>query len=397
MRIPPLPCQPAATRGHRRLIPMAGVALLALLSACANNPPPLDQSREAATYRARTHDYSAPGPASDPWRPYIVEAAERFDVPERWIREVMRAESGGHAEVDGQPITSPVGAMGLMQVMPETYETLRVRYALGDDPYDPHNSILAGGAYIREMYELYGSPGFLAAYNAGPGRLEDYLHRNRTLPDETRRYVAMIGPYIRDSQPKNPIPDEQFAGNMLPVEIPPGPRHQRQVFAVARVITPPLPPRGAHGVQVAELPRPSRAERGAAALVELPVPPRPVAPPAQLAAVAPPIRQGLHLINPAMADTLPLRGGGGPSGAWAIQVGAFGNESLARAAVGSAKDQAHENLAVARPMVASVQQGHAVLYRARLLGLSHEAAMQACERLSHGRTSCTVLSPAAQS
>ena len=42
-------------------------------------------------------------------------------------------------------------------------------------PTIPHNNILAGTAYMREMYDVYGSPGFLAAYNAGPRRLDDYL------------------------------------------------------------------------------------------------------------------------------------------------------------------------------------------------------------------------------
>ena len=57
--------------------------------------------------------------------------------------------------------------MGLMQVMPATYDELRQQYNLGDDPYDPANNIMAGAAYMREMYDIYGSPGFLAAYNAG--------------------------------------------------------------------------------------------------------------------------------------------------------------------------------------------------------------------------------------
>ena len=86
---------------------------------------------------------------------------------------------------------SSVGALGLMQVMPATYEGLRVRYQLGDDPYDPHNNILAGTAYIREMYDRFGSPGFLAAYNAGPGAVKKY----HGVPPyrETQRYVAKVG------------------------------------------------------------------------------------------------------------------------------------------------------------------------------------------------------------
>jgi D-alanyl-D-alanine carboxypeptidase len=98
----------------------------------------------AEGWRRPTHYYPPPGPPDDPWGPYVREAAERFRVPGRWVRAVMHQESGGE-----QQATSPVGAMGLMQVMPATYEGLRERYQLGDDPYDPHNNILAGTAYIR--------------------------------------------------------------------------------------------------------------------------------------------------------------------------------------------------------------------------------------------------------
>ena len=159
-----------------------------------------------------------PGPPEDPWGPYIREAAKRFDVPEIWIRSVMRVESGGNEYLNGQLITSSAGAMGLMQVMPETYEELRDRYSLGDDPFDPHDNILAGAAYMREMYDIYGSPGFLAAYNAGPRRLDDYLSNNRPLPDETRRYVAMIGPDIVGVYPNSRSPAEDYAMNALPIE-----------------------------------------------------------------------------------------------------------------------------------------------------------------------------------
>ena len=76
-----------------------------------------------------------------------------------WIRSVMRVESGGNQYQNGQLITSSAGAMGLMQVMPETYDELHDRYSLGDDPFDPHDNILAGTAYLREMYDIYGSPG----------------------------------------------------------------------------------------------------------------------------------------------------------------------------------------------------------------------------------------------
>jgi soluble lytic murein transglycosylase-like protein len=97
-----------------------------------------------------------PGNTDDPWNPYIREAAYRFHVPELWIREVMQQESGGRLyDDDGALIASPVGAMGLMQVMPQTYDLLQQRYQLRSDPYEPRDSIMAGTAYIREMYDRY--------------------------------------------------------------------------------------------------------------------------------------------------------------------------------------------------------------------------------------------------
>ncbi len=209
----------------------------ALLSACAGSHPsaPMTATQEAATYIARAKpSYTPPGPPEDPWRPYIEEASKRFDVPERWVREVMRVESGGHQfRASGVLVTSPVGAMGLMQLMPATYDEVRARYNLTDDAFDPHNNILAGTAYLREMYDAFGSPGMLAAYNGGPARLEDYLVHNRPLPAETRRYVAMIAPYIRGEWPQSRSPAEQYAVNQLPDEIPAGPRYAPRHILVA--------------------------------------------------------------------------------------------------------------------------------------------------------------------
>jgi hypothetical protein len=122
---------------------------------------------------------------------YIAEAARRFGVPAAWIRAVMGAESAGDARA-----ISRKGAMGLMQIMPDTWSELRTRYGLGRDPFDPRDNILAGAACLREMHNRYGSPGFLAAYNAGPERYEDYLAGIRALPAETRAYVALLAPLV---------------------------------------------------------------------------------------------------------------------------------------------------------------------------------------------------------
>jgi soluble lytic murein transglycosylase-like protein len=122
---------------------------------------------------------------SSTWASYITEAAQRFSVPAQWIRAVMQLESHGDTTA-----LSPKGAMGLMQIMPQTYAELRLRYHLGPDPYALHNNILAGAAYLREMHDRYGPAGFLAAYNAGPGRYEDYLMRGRLCP----RRLAIMSP-----------------------------------------------------------------------------------------------------------------------------------------------------------------------------------------------------------
>lgn len=132
----------------------------------------------------------------DQWQNYIAEAARDFAIPEPWIRAVMRQESGGRTMLDGHLITSPAGAMGLMQVMPGTYSDLRRRYALGRDSYDPHDNILAGAAYLREMYERYGYPYLFAAYNAGPKRFDAFLLSGKPLPSETLGYVQSIVPGV---------------------------------------------------------------------------------------------------------------------------------------------------------------------------------------------------------
>lgn len=129
-------------------------------------------------------------PPDDPVAAAIAEASRRFGLPTTWIRAVMRAESGGDPRA-----ASPTGAMGLMQIMPATWEELRVRHALGDDPFDPRDNILGGTGYLRDLLDRYGSPGFLAAYNAGPGRYEE-RRSGRPLPDETRAYLATLAPLL---------------------------------------------------------------------------------------------------------------------------------------------------------------------------------------------------------
>lgn len=130
-------------------------------------------------------------PNTDPLATYVAEASQRFDIPEAWIRAVIGVESAGEVAA-----TSSVGAMGLMQVMPQTYATLRARLGLGANAYDPHDNIMAGAAFLRDMHDRYGNAGFLAAYNAGPARYEEFRAGGRALPSETILYVARLGPML---------------------------------------------------------------------------------------------------------------------------------------------------------------------------------------------------------
>jgi soluble lytic murein transglycosylase-like protein len=121
----------------------------------------------SAAAEARSAAHTASSRTNDPFADFIDDASRRFGVPVQWIRSVLSVESAG--DVRGR---SSKGAIGLMQIMPETWADLRLRYGLGNDPYDRRDNILAGTAYLRELHDRYGSPGFLAAYNAGPARYE---------------------------------------------------------------------------------------------------------------------------------------------------------------------------------------------------------------------------------
>jgi hypothetical protein len=311
----------------------------------------LAASREEAGGYARraARNYPVPGTADDPWGPYIREAAARFAIPERWVREVMRQESGGHQDdADGLPITSSAGAMGLMQVMPGTYELLRQRYGLGGDPYEPHDNILAGAAYIREMYDMFGAPGFLAAYNAGPDRLSASLSGGEPLPDETVNYLASVAPRLGD--------------------------------AVA--MSGPLAAYAGGGAAVAAEDASYRAFDGGGLVT-------PDAPTGVLTAVSIPARPP----EPSAPAVVPVATGATYSaGGWAIQVGAYPDPANSAAAIAAARARAAEFLDGARPAIIPIQRA-GTLYRARLLGLSAQAAVAACARLSGQGVDCFAVPP----
>jgi len=133
------------------------------------------------------------------WRPYIAEASARFGIPAQWIGQVMRAESAGKTMLDGRPITSRAGAMGLMQLMPGTWVEMRSALGLGANPHDPRDNILAGTFYLRLMYDRFGYPGLFGAYNAGPARYAAFLALGNDALDEQIGNVLVVARFDHEN------------------------------------------------------------------------------------------------------------------------------------------------------------------------------------------------------
>jgi len=298
----------------------------------------------------------------------VREASARFAVPQTWVRAVIRQESGGREYFHGAPVTSTAGAMGLMQLMPATYAELAARYGLGDDPYDPHDNIMAGTAYISELAARYGSPGFLAAYDAGPRRVDDYLAGRSALPNETIAYLASVAPRLVGSGAMSG-PLAAFAGGGGGAAVSQAP-----------------PP-----VEVAEAEPPTAPGSqlwGGAPAAPAPAPAfvPPAAPPPRPAA-----RGGFGLIGSAYADTLPMDT---RDARWGVQVGAFTDPSQARQVADGARQVASAQLSRAQTVVGSVTHADGkVFYRARLIGVTEPAADSACGVLSARKWPCLAVPP----
>jgi len=420
--------------------PIACVALvvtLALLAACGSHYGSHYGNLELRPGRY----YPAPGPPGDPWGPYIRQVSQRFDVPQRWIRAVIQQESAGEVQA-----LSPAGAMGLMQLMPRTYETLREEYGLGNDPFEPHDNIVAGTAYIRQMYQRYGAPGFLAAYNAGPERLDDYLANGDPLPAETVSYVSNVAPHLGSATPMTG-PLSVYAGNNAaytdqgggcdlnaaydpahPCSVRPVPQApvtlaatsrgycdpnaaydpDRPCMPAPRPMAPPAP------VQMASNAPSGGCDPDAAYNPDQPCTPasapvpRPVAPTPSHATASllyqPEATQPVSTSNAVQSGSAapPVQSGSTPGAfipvepteAWAIQVGAFMTPSAAHAAAANARRALPALLTSAQVEVSTTEPfGSQVLFRARLTNLTADSAAGACSRLVQVRVPCLIVRP----
>ena len=124
----------------------------------------------------------APVPPDRAYDSLIAEAAARYNLDAALIKAIIRTESSFIPSA-----VSPVGAQGLMQLMPALAEEMGVL-----DPFDPRENIMAGAKYLRQLLDATrGSvPLALASYNAGPANVARY----RGIPpfEETRAYVRKI-------------------------------------------------------------------------------------------------------------------------------------------------------------------------------------------------------------
>jgi hypothetical protein len=113
----------------------------------------------------------------------VLQYAGKHALEPGLVRAVIQIESGFNPRA-----RSPKGAMGLMQLMPQTARDLGVR-----DAYDPEDNIRGGTKYLRQLMDKYNGQVYLAlaAYNAGPGAVDKY---GKTIPPyrETREYVGKV-------------------------------------------------------------------------------------------------------------------------------------------------------------------------------------------------------------
>jgi soluble lytic murein transglycosylase-like protein len=181
----------ARRRAHRRRIQSIFFAASALVPGHQLKSPPKATVTTSYTIRMPAPAVEAEPVALVPpelmYEPLILEAAARYGLDPALIRAVMRVESAFN------PLAvSRVGALGLMQLMPEVAEELGV-----SDVFDPRENVMAGARYLRDLlHRHHGRVELaLASYNAGPTAVDRY----QAIPPfpETQEYVRAVTSLMR--------------------------------------------------------------------------------------------------------------------------------------------------------------------------------------------------------
>ena len=153
----------------------------------------------------------APLPAEEA-NELITSAADREALPPELLRAVIKQESGFRPCA-----VSSMGAQGLMQLMPDTADEMRV-----GDPFDPKDNLRGGAAYLKSLVNRYGGDlrRALSAYNAGTARVD----RTDSVPDifETQNYVESITNDLGYSQlPSEPPAPQPVKADFHRLVLPP--------------------------------------------------------------------------------------------------------------------------------------------------------------------------------
>lgn len=151
------------------------ILLLIFVTVFSFDPPPIQkESDESSSQRNISNEVK--------YAKHINKAAAKYDLSPALITAVIKVESGFDPNV-----TSTKGAIGLMQLMPDTASGLGVK-----DPFDPAQNIMGGAKYLRQMLDMFGGSLELsiAAYNSGPGNVKK--HGGIPPFSETQKYVPNV-------------------------------------------------------------------------------------------------------------------------------------------------------------------------------------------------------------
>ncbi|RPJ77261.1 MAG: hypothetical protein EHM24_00445 [Acidobacteria bacterium] len=174
---------PAVAVPESRDAQPAAPAVVGALAVRGDKPAPV--SRAAARQRSVLKRLLAPGRFA--YHEIVRRTAARYRVEHRLVMAIIASESGGNPDA-----ISPAGAIGLMQLMPETAERL------GVDPWDPEQNVDGAVRYLAKQLSTFDSVDLsLVAYNAGPGFAEKYRRGHVELGAETRAFLTRVGQMLQ--------------------------------------------------------------------------------------------------------------------------------------------------------------------------------------------------------